>query len=51
MQYVLDVLFLTPRPDVECSERVVISVIVIRRYIYEAAIVSSYYTFCRRAYN
>lgn len=51
MQYVPDILFLAPHPDIECSERVVISVIDIRRYTYEAVIVSLYYTFCRRTYN
>lgn len=44
VQYAPDVLFLTPRPDVDCGERVVISVIDIRRYTLDASIISSYYT-------
>lgn len=44
VQYAPDVLFLTPCPAVECSERVVISVIDIRRYTADASIISSYYT-------
>lgn len=44
VQYAPDVVFLTPCPGVECKERVVISVIDIRRYTADISIVSAYYT-------
>lgn len=49
VQYAPDILFLTSRPEVDCGERVVISVIDIRRYTLDGSIISSYYTLLQEA--
>ena len=49
VQYAPDILFLTSRPEVDCGERIVISVIDIRRYTLDGSIISSYYTLLQEA--